>query len=89
MQHINSVKLTIALKLSNHSTTSYCSIKNLYPEIHFYYHLYLVILPTINMQNEHGQGVSHASGESAVPGKIQQKAPQGLEEALPDKVNHY
>lgn len=37
-------------------------------------------------ENKRGQGVSHASGESHVPGKVQEAAPQGLEEALPDKV---
>jgi hypothetical protein len=40
----------------------------------------------INMQNEQGQGVSHATGGSKVPDTIQQKAPQGLEESLPNKV---
>ena len=39
------------------------------------------------MQNEHGQGVSHATGDSKVPGSVQQKAPQGLEESLPNKVS--
>jgi len=38
------------------------------------------------MQNEHGQGTSHAVGDSKVPGSIQQKAPQGLEENLPNKA---
>jgi hypothetical protein len=44
---------------------------------------------TIRMQstNEYGQGKSHASGESKVPGKVQEAAPRGLEEALPDKVH--
>ena len=41
------------------------------------------------MQNEHGQGVSHATGDSKVPGSVQQKAPQGLEESLPNKVSSY
>jgi hypothetical protein len=36
--------------------------------------------------NEHGQGKSHAVGESAVPKSVQDAAPKGLEEALPDKV---
>jgi hypothetical protein len=44
-------------------------------------------LPTTNMQNEHGQGASHATGDSKVPDAIQQKAPQGLEESLPNKVS--
>lgn len=39
-----------------------------------------------NMENKHGQGVSHATDHSKVPGKVQQKAPQGLEESLPDSV---
>ncbi|KAK7957063.1 uncharacterized protein PG986_006285 [Apiospora aurea] len=30
---------------------------------------------------------SHATGESAVPGKIQKKAPKGVEDALPDSVH--
>ncbi|KAJ4320716.1 hypothetical protein N0V94_003246 [Neodidymelliopsis sp. IMI 364377] len=37
--------------------------------------------------NEYGQGKSHAQGDSAVPGKIQEAAPSGLEEALPDSVH--
>jgi hypothetical protein len=36
--------------------------------------------------NEYGQGKSHAQGESAVPKSVQDAAPKGLEEALPDKV---
>ncbi|KAK3064807.1 hypothetical protein LTS18_003744 [Coniosporium uncinatum] len=39
------------------------------------------------MQNEHGQGVSHASDDSKVPGKVQEKAPKDLEESLPDSVH--
>jgi len=40
-------------------------------------------------QNERGQGVSHATdpADSKVPGKVQQKVPQGLEESLSDKVH--
>ncbi|KAI4735075.1 hypothetical protein E4T50_14395 [Aureobasidium sp. EXF-12298] len=38
------------------------------------------------MQNEHGQGVSHATN-SSVPGKIQEKAPAKLEHELPDSVH--
>jgi hypothetical protein len=38
--------------------------------------------------NEYGQGKSHAQGDSAVPGKIQEAAPSGLEEALPDSVRY-
>ena len=32
------------------------------------------------MQNERGQGFSHAVGSSKVPEKAQEKVPQGLEE---------
>jgi hypothetical protein len=39
--------------------------------------------------NEYGQGKSHATGDSAVPGKVQEVAPKGLEEALPDKVHSH
>ncbi|RAH80337.1 hypothetical protein BO86DRAFT_390319 [Aspergillus japonicus CBS 114.51] len=39
------------------------------------------------MQNEYGQGISHATGGSRVPDKVQQKAPQGLEESLPNKLH--
>lgn len=34
--------------------------------------------------NQHGQGASHATGESAVPNKVQDVAPKGLEDALPE-----
>ena len=37
----------------------------------------------IKMQNEHGQGVSHAT-DSKVPSKIQEQAPSKLEHELPD-----
>ncbi|KAK8029070.1 hypothetical protein PG991_006126 [Apiospora marii] len=30
---------------------------------------------------------SHATGASAVPGKVQEKAPKGVEDALPDSVH--
>ena len=36
------------------------------------------------MQNDKGQGVSHATGESSVPGKVQEKVPSKLEHELPD-----
>ena len=39
-----------------------------------------------NMQNDKGQGVSHA-GDSAVPQKIQEKAPSSVEHQLPDSVH--
>lgn len=37
-------------------------------------------------ENQYGQGQSHASAPSKVPGKVQEQAPQGLEERLPDSV---
>lgn len=36
--------------------------------------------------NEHGQGASHATGDSKVPEGVQKAAPKGLEDALPDSV---
>ncbi|PQE20653.1 24-dehydrocholesterol reductase protein [Rutstroemia sp. NJR-2017a BBW] len=39
------------------------------------------------LQNEHGQGVSHATDDSIVPGKVQEKAPEGLERSLPESVH--
>ncbi|KAG8630362.1 hypothetical protein KVT40_001981 [Elsinoe batatas] len=38
------------------------------------------------MENERGQGVSHAK-DSSVPGKVQEKAPAKLEHELPDSVH--
>jgi hypothetical protein len=38
------------------------------------------------MQNDQGQGVSHATGESKVPQKVQEKVPAGFEKGLPDSV---
>jgi hypothetical protein len=38
------------------------------------------------MQNARGQRTSHATGDSKVPEGIQNKAPKGLEESLPNKV---
>jgi len=38
------------------------------------------------MQNEKGQGISHAT-DSQVPQKIQEKAPSKLEHELPDSVH--
>ncbi|KAL6163869.1 hypothetical protein ACJQWK_10390 [Exserohilum turcicum] len=45
--------------------------------------------PSIRMSstNQHGQGASHATGDSAVPHKVQEAAPKGLEESLPDGVH--
>ena len=39
------------------------------------------------MQNDRGQGVSHAT-DSSVPQKIQEKAPSKLEHELPDSVHN-
>lgn len=41
---------------------------------------------TPTMQNQHGQGASHAAGDSKVPAKIQEQAPASLEKNLPNKV---
>jgi len=41
----------------------------------------------MNSQNEYGQGESHATGHSKVPESVQRKAPEGLEESLPDSVH--
>ncbi|KAM5349411.1 hypothetical protein ACJ41O_005916 [Fusarium nematophilum] len=41
----------------------------------------------IPQQNERGQGVSHATGESKVPAPVQQKATKGVEERLPDSIH--
>jgi hypothetical protein len=38
--------------------------------------------------NQHGQGASHATDHSKVPQSVQNKAPKGLEEKLPDSVRH-
>jgi hypothetical protein len=41
-------------------------------------------------ENTHGQGATHAvggPGNSKVPNTVQNKAPQGLEESLPDSVS--
>lgn len=43
---------------------------------------------TSNMQNQQGQGISHAAGDSVVPQKVQEQAPIGLEKNLPNKVYH-
>ncbi|KAH7123714.1 hypothetical protein B0J11DRAFT_435512 [Dendryphion nanum] len=40
----------------------------------------------MSAQNQQGQGTSHAS-ESKVPGKVQEQAPKGLEESLPNSVH--
>jgi len=38
-------------------------------------------------ENERGQGVSHATGQSSVPDSVQQAAPAKLEHELPDSVH--
>lgn len=38
------------------------------------------------LTNEKGQGASHAS-QSSVPSKVQDKAPKGLEDQLPDAIH--
>jgi hypothetical protein len=40
-----------------------------------------------NNTNEYGQGASHASGDSAVPRKLQEKLPKGAEEAAPNSLH--
>ncbi|KAH6909773.1 hypothetical protein BKA70DRAFT_1385584 [Coprinopsis sp. MPI-PUGE-AT-0042] len=37
--------------------------------------------------NSYGQGKSHATGDSFVPGKVQEVAPKGLEESLPEGIH--
>ncbi|KAK4624761.1 hypothetical protein CLAFUW4_05731 [Fulvia fulva] len=37
--------------------------------------------------NEHGQDKSHAIDDSAVPGKVQEAAPKGLEDSPPESVH--
>ncbi|KAL6704308.1 hypothetical protein ACN47E_008372 [Coniothyrium glycines] len=37
--------------------------------------------------NDLGQGKSHATGDSAVPKKVQEIAPKGLEESLPEGIH--
>ena len=41
----------------------------------------------ITMQNEHGQGVSHATGGSKVPQAAQDKLPQSVEENVPNTLH--
>ncbi len=36
--------------------------------------------------NDYGQGASHAKGDSVVPNKVQEAAPEGLERNLPESV---
>jgi len=38
------------------------------------------------MQNDKGQGVSHAT-DSQLPGKVQEKVPAGLEKQVPDALH--
>ncbi|KAL9117454.1 MAG: hypothetical protein Q9187_006008 [Circinaria calcarea] len=44
-------------------------------------------MSTMSSTNEHGQGASHATGDSVVPDKVQDVAPKGLEKSLPDTVH--
>jgi len=37
-------------------------------------------------QNEYGQGKSHATGDSIVPDKVEELAPESLERKLPESV---
>ncbi|RDW92452.1 hypothetical protein BP5796_01846 [Coleophoma crateriformis] len=39
------------------------------------------------MENERGQGVSHAINDSKVPSKVQEAAPVGLEKKLPENAH--
>ena len=39
-----------------------------------------------NVENEAGQGVSHAVGDSKIPQKLQEHVPQSVEEKLPNQV---
>jgi hypothetical protein len=48
----------------------------------------LFTAPRTMAENQYGQGVSHASGHSKVPEKVQEPALEGLEKALPDSVSH-
>ena len=41
----------------------------------------------ITKESQREQDMSHASAESKVPQKVQEKAPLGLEENLPDSVS--
>jgi len=41
---------------------------------------------SLRMQNQAGQGASHAVGDSKVPGSVQEKVPQSVEEGLPNSV---
>ena len=40
-----------------------------------------------SMQNDHGQGMSHATGDSKVPQAAQEKLPKGVEESVPDSLH--
>ena len=51
-----------------------------------HYRIPILLLSIFAMQNEHGQGVSHAISDSKVPEKVQEKAPQGLGKSLLNKV---
>ena len=38
-------------------------------------------------QNAQGQGISHATGDSKVPGRIQEFAPKSVEDNLPESIH--
>ncbi len=42
---------------------------------------------SVNMQNEHGQGTSHATGGSKVPQAAQDKLPKSVEENVPNTLH--
>ncbi|KAK7409307.1 hypothetical protein QQX98_008547 [Neonectria punicea] len=41
----------------------------------------------VPVQHNPTHGISHATGQSKVPASVQAKAPQGLEERLPDSIH--
>lgn len=41
----------------------------------------------MSYENQRGQGVSHATGDSAVPHGIQEKLPKSLEDQAPESVH--
>lgn len=61
--------ISIISRFPNHESN------NIYHHEHQSHLSYLKTKPsqTINMQNEKGQGVSHATGSSSVPQKVQEK----------------
>jgi hypothetical protein len=49
----------------------------------------LFTTPRTMSENQYGQGVSHTSGKSEVPEKMQETTPESVEKALPDSVSHW